>query len=47
VGKPRDDGWKTALEANGCKYARIFIPVLWTGEGNAQCKRDDKDPNVR
>jgi len=39
--------WANILTANRCKYARIFIPVLWTGDGNEECKVDITDPIVR
>jgi len=34
LGNPGDEKWTNSLNANRCKYARIFIPILWTGKGN-------------
>ncbi len=46
LGKPGAEKWTTALNANRCKYARIFIPVLWTGEGDEYCKKDPNAVNI-
>jgi len=41
LGKPGSEKWVSALNANRCKYARIFIPVQWTGEGDETCKKKE------
>jgi len=43
LGAPKSPKWSEVLTANRCKYARIFIPVLWSGEGISECKVDN-DP---
>jgi len=42
IGKPNSEKWTTALNANRCKYARIFIPVQWTGDADDSCKKNPK-----
>jgi len=39
---PGSDLWSNNLNANRCKYARIYIPILWTGEKNPLCQSNGK-----
>jgi hypothetical protein len=46
IAKPGNEKWANSLNANRCKYARIFIPVLWTGEGDEGCKKNTDSQNT-
>jgi len=37
VADPTTEIWKDNLNKCRCKKARIFIPIDWSGEGNAAC----------
>jgi len=39
VADPTTEIWKDNLNKCRCKKARIFIPIDWSGEGNAACER--------
>jgi len=38
IGVPGSDIWSKNLVNNRCKYVRVFLPVLWTGEKNPNCR---------
>ena len=46
IGEPGSEKFTNALNANRCKYARIFIPVKWTGEADESCKKDPDPDNL-
>jgi len=41
IGVPGSELWIKNLNANRCKYARVYIPVTWTGEKSPFCHEEE------